>query len=696
MFFLTRSELSQAAIQREISVLQELRHRHIIQFYEQCELNGNVYLVMDLAENGSLASAIEKDTLIKDWPTKTRLAHEIARGLEYIHLKKVIHRDLKSANVLLTKHMEVKLADFGLAAVRTTTSSMSSVSSDSPKGTWRWLAPELLVARPKYSSRSDMYALGMVMWEMAASCTMPFSGQLDTQVVMSLVKDGEREVLPDDTPSEYRKWVELCWNHDPLERPDAKMVVLVVNKPLEQSLSYDGIPTSVTFDDSLTGEESNDGQVEATRELSVVSPSISSADSSGGSPSISNEAAKWYHKAAKQEEPHAQQNLGFRYQKGLGVERSNGEAANWFPKADKQEEIPEETPSEHHALIEQRWDQDSAKQPKASEVVLVDDTNENDVEDNANYPSFTAETDGSSFVPIRDGPAHVEGGLKRMSITPPSTASAVSQDSTSSATEIKHSVNGLPGEMEDSSVWLQKAAEGGDADAQFNLGLMYVNGEGVHQSYSEAFSWLQRAADQGNPDAQFNLAVMYDSGKGVEPSTHMAISWFRRAAEQGHSEAHLSLGKRFFTGKGVPQSFVEAALSFRRAAELGDAEAQFNLATMLKNGEGTEVDVEEAIVWYRKAAQQDLAQAQYNLGVQYKVGEGVEQNYVEANSWFLKAARQGYSLSQFQLGLSYYAGLGVQQSNADALAWVHKAATQGHSKAQFVLSLLLKQVHEAS
>ncbi|KAI9238212.1 MAG: hypothetical protein BYD32DRAFT_435945 [Podila humilis] len=74
---------------------------------------------MDLAEKGSLTGVIESGTLSLDWPTKIRLADEIARGLEYIHQEQILHRDLKSANVLLTSQMVVKLADFGLAMALT-------------------------------------------------------------------------------------------------------------------------------------------------------------------------------------------------------------------------------------------------------------------------------------------------------------------------------------------------------------------------------------------------------------------------------------------------------------------------------------------------------------------------------------------------------------------------------------------------
>ncbi|KAF9977047.1 hypothetical protein BGZ73_007160 [Actinomortierella ambigua] len=220
-FFLSKADIHQKTIQKEIEVLQKLRYRHVIQFYRTHVERDCMYLLMELAEKGSLAQAINKGEIAHDdWATKKRLAHEIAQGLAYIHQEGVLHRDLKSANVLLTKNMEVRLADFGLAQIRSAISAASSSGghlSKGPAGTLRWVAPELLHgSSSKYSTKTDVYALGVVMWEMAADCTRPFKDQHNEALVALDVKNGRREVLPDDTPDEYRKWVECCWNQDPV------------------------------------------------------------------------------------------------------------------------------------------------------------------------------------------------------------------------------------------------------------------------------------------------------------------------------------------------------------------------------------------------------------------------------------------------------------------------------------------------
>ena len=88
---------------------------------------------------------------------------------------------------------------------------------------------------------------------------------------------------------------------------------------------------------------------------------------------------------------------------------------------------------------------------------------------------------------------------------------------------------------------LKKAAEQGDAQAQYNLGVCYANGNGVEKNLSEAVKWWRKAAEQGFAQAQFNLGVCYDFGKGVEKNPTEAVKWYRKAAEQGYANATKAL-----------------------------------------------------------------------------------------------------------------------------------------------------------
>ena len=105
--------------------------------------------------------------------------------------------------------------------------------------------------------------------------------------------------------------------------------------------------------------------------------------------------------------------------------------------------------------------------------------------------------------------------------------------------------------------WKPLAGQG-DADAQYNLGLMYLNGWGVPQDDKEAVYWYKLAAEQGDAKAQYNLGVMYDVGEGVPQDDKEAVRWYTLAAEQEHAKAQYNLGVMYALGEGVIKDYVYA------------------------------------------------------------------------------------------------------------------------------------------
>ena len=101
-------------------------------------------------------------------------------------------------------------------------------------------------------------------------------------------------------------------------------------------------------------------------------------------------------------------------------------------------------------------------------------------------------------------------------------------------------------------------AKQGNADAQYNTGLIFYNGNGLPQNYIIAIKWFSLAAEQGYADAQNNLGFMYDIGLGVSQDYKTAMKWFTLAAEQGHAFAQGNLGFMYAFGKGVLKDYVYA------------------------------------------------------------------------------------------------------------------------------------------
>ncbi|CAO3571079.1 unnamed protein product [Mortierella alpina] len=198
------------ASKREIELLKQVRARHIIQFYgvEQD------MLTMEYAEGGSLAKAISHGA-IKNWEIRNQIAKEVSLGLVYLHMLGFVHCNINSSNVLLTKHQQAKISDFGRAR---------PFGETGERGELTWMAPELFQDPPQYSAKSDVYALGMVMWEMAAECTQPYQGQ-SVDVVAKNITNGITEKIPKGTPDEYARCIQQCWRQAPEERPDAEFIL---------------------------------------------------------------------------------------------------------------------------------------------------------------------------------------------------------------------------------------------------------------------------------------------------------------------------------------------------------------------------------------------------------------------------------------------------------------------------------------
>ena len=192
----------------------ELRHPNVVTMYGVC-MDSEHSLVMEFMGRGSLDHFLHSTRDIL-WSVKLSIARNIANGLYYLHENGVIHRDLKSPNVLLDQHGLAKLSDFGFATVK---SSIRSTTAQAP-GTVRWMAPELFARGGKCTPSTDIYALGWVLWELL-SHKVPFEDEKHATdaVVIQWIKDGERESVPNNTPIKYSELLTQCWHQRNEARP---------------------------------------------------------------------------------------------------------------------------------------------------------------------------------------------------------------------------------------------------------------------------------------------------------------------------------------------------------------------------------------------------------------------------------------------------------------------------------------------
>jgi hypothetical protein len=199
-------------------------------------------LVMEYMRGGSLFHLLHSEAPLP-WLIRHRLASDIAKGLAYLHRREplILHRDLKSHNVLLNEYQRAKLADFGLAKVRVESSRSQYYAQSSSKsvGTIPWMAPETLDIEPIYSEKSDMYAYGIMLWEIATR-KMPYENVANSNIIINAVVAGKHPKIPEETvnpaaplPTSYKELIRVCWFQAPEKRPTAKEAIetLAIDNP---------------------------------------------------------------------------------------------------------------------------------------------------------------------------------------------------------------------------------------------------------------------------------------------------------------------------------------------------------------------------------------------------------------------------------------------------------------------------------
>lgn len=198
-------------LRNEVELLCKLRHPNIVLFMGACTEPETPCIVTEYLGRGSLANILLDESVDMDWGLRLQIGIDCARGMAYLHSRNpvIIHRDLKTDNLLVDDNWQVKVADFGLATVKSRTFAKTMC------GTTGWVAPEVL-AEEGYTEKADVYSFAIILWEMLTR-QIPYAGKNTMQVVRS-VDRGERLAIPACCPPDYAQLINDCWNTDPVKR----------------------------------------------------------------------------------------------------------------------------------------------------------------------------------------------------------------------------------------------------------------------------------------------------------------------------------------------------------------------------------------------------------------------------------------------------------------------------------------------
>ena len=185
----------------------------------------------------------------------------------------------------------------------------------------------------------------------------------------------------------------------------------------------------------------------------------------------------------------------------------------------------------------------------------------------------------------------------------------------------------------------------------FPFGTARAQSSGQAGARKKTIDDLKEIAYAGNVEAQVQLGVIYLTGDGVPRNDEEAAKWLRKAADQDNPMAERYLAEMYFKGRGVTADNEQAARLLQMAADQGDAESEHNLAVMYTQGLGVARNAKQAAIWMHKAAEQNLAAAQQGMGTFYENGDGVPPDPVEAANWYRKAVNQNYAPAMNSLAL---------------------------------------------
>uniref|UniRef100_A0A8D3EBM6 Mitogen-activated protein kinase kinase kinase n=1 Tax=Scophthalmus maximus TaxID=52904 RepID=A0A8D3EBM6_SCOMX len=202
----------------EIKHLRKLKHPNIITFKGVCTQAPCYCILMEYCAQGQLYEVLRAGrkitpSLLVDW------AMGIAGGMNYLHLHKIIHRDLKSPNMLITHDDLVKISDFGTSKELSDKSTKMSFA-----GTVAWMAPEVIRNEP-VSEKVDIWSFGVVLWEMLTG-EIPYKDVDSSAIIWGVGNNSLQLPIPESCPDGFKILLRQCWNCKPRNRPSFRQILL--------------------------------------------------------------------------------------------------------------------------------------------------------------------------------------------------------------------------------------------------------------------------------------------------------------------------------------------------------------------------------------------------------------------------------------------------------------------------------------
>ncbi|KAA3474519.1 tyrosine-protein kinase SRK2-like isoform X2 [Gossypium australe] len=233
---------------QEVYIMRKIRHKNVVQFIGACTRSPNLCIVTEFMARGSIYDYLHKQRGVFKLPSLLKVALDVSKGMNYLHQNNIIHRDLKTANLLMDENQVVKVADFGVARVQSQSGVMTAET-----GTYRWMAPEVIEHKP-YDHKADVFSFGISFWELLTG-ELPYGLLTPLQAAVAVVQkvyksetisycanneeficliriilQSLRPTIPKHTHPRLRELLERCWLQDPSQRPNFSEIIDILKQ----------------------------------------------------------------------------------------------------------------------------------------------------------------------------------------------------------------------------------------------------------------------------------------------------------------------------------------------------------------------------------------------------------------------------------------------------------------------------------
>ena len=202
--------------------MESIRHPNIVLFMGSCTKLPHLSIVLEFCPYKSLWNLLHNKKISLSWEKRRRIALGVAQGMNYLHSFPipVLHRDLKSLNILIDEGLIPKIADFGWTRLK-------SKKMTKKIGTFQWMAPEVLTSQD-YTEKADVFSYGIILWEIA-SRKPPYKNISGITVATRVVSNNLRPPIDDSYPKPFSELMAKCWDRNPENRPRFKEIIHILN-----------------------------------------------------------------------------------------------------------------------------------------------------------------------------------------------------------------------------------------------------------------------------------------------------------------------------------------------------------------------------------------------------------------------------------------------------------------------------------